>query len=47
MEPRAIANRIIDESIRSALPDEAVRRALLDRELPEKVTLVAIGKAAW
>ena len=47
MELRAIANRIIDESIRSALPDEAVRRALLDRELPEKVTLVAIGKAAW
>lgn len=47
MELKAIANIIIDEAIRSALPDEAVRRALSERELPEKVTLVAIGKAAW
>lgn len=47
MELRAVASRIIDEAIRSALPDEAVKRALSGRELPEKVTLVAIGKAAW
>lgn len=47
MELRTIANKIIDEAIRSALPDEAVKRALRDRPLPDKVTLVAIGKAAW
>ena len=47
MELRTIANKIIDDAIRSALPDEAVKRALQGRDLPEKITLVAIGKAAW
>lgn len=47
MELRTIANQIIDDAIRSALPDEAVKRALQGQDLPEKITLVAIGKAAW
>ena len=47
MELRTTANKIIDEAIRSALPDEAVKRALRDRPLPDNITLVAIGKAAW
>ena len=47
MELRTIADKIIEEAIRSALPDEAVKRALQGRQLPEKITLVAIGKAAW
>lgn len=47
MDLRNAADSIIEESIRSALPDEAVKRALLGRQLPEKITLVAIGKAAW
>ena len=47
MELRTIADKIIAEAIRSALPDEAVKRALQGRQLPEKITLVAIGKAAW
>ena len=47
MKLRTIANKIIDDAIRSALPDEAVKRALQGRDLPEKITLVAIGKAAW
>ena len=47
MDLRTAANRIIEDAIRSALPDEAVKRALSGRDLPEKITLVAIGKAAW
>ena len=47
MDRKAVARWIVDEAIQSALPDEAVRRALAGRELPEKITLVAIGKAAW
>lgn len=47
MDHRAAARRIVEEAIRSALPDEAVKRALTGRDLPEKITLVAIGKAAW
>ncbi|MBP3428252.1 MAG: glycerate kinase [Clostridia bacterium] len=41
------AHTIIRQSIAAVLPDEAVRRALADMDLPPRVTLVAIGKAAW
>ena len=47
MELKTAAKQIIEDAIRAALPDEAVKRALAGRELPEKVALVAIGKAAW
>lgn len=47
MELKTSANQIIDAAIHSALPDEAVKRALVGRELPEKVVLVSVGKAAW
>ena len=48
---RSDANRIIDAAIRSALPDEAVKKALADI-MPRlnnegKLVLVAAGKAAW
>lgn len=45
---RAHADRIVEESIRSVLPDEAVRRALADYA-PDggRTFLVAAGKAAW
>ncbi len=46
MSIRSDANFIIDRAIASAMPDEAVRKALSAAELPEKVYLVAIGKAA-
>ena len=45
---REDAKEIIDASIASALPDNAVKKAL--KKLPacgEKIYLVAIGKAAW
>ena len=45
---RSDADRIISESIRAVLPDEAVRRALRDhRPGPGRTLLVAVGKAAW
>ena len=47
MELRAAANQVISEAIRSALPDEAVLRALTGKELGKRVHLVSIGKAAW
>lgn len=47
MDLRETANKIIEEALRSAQPDTAVRRALEGEALPEHVTLVAIGKAAW
>lgn len=47
MEQKAAAKQIIDNAIFSAMPGCAVQRALEGRELPEKITLVAIGKAAW
>ena len=43
---RKDADFIIERAIASAMPDEAVRKALLNVRLPEKVYLVAIGKAA-
>ena len=44
---RGDAHRIINRALRDALPDEAVRRALSRLSLPGRVTLVAVGKAAW
>jgi len=45
MSIRSDANFIIERAIASAMPDEAVRKALSAVELPDKVYLVAIGKA--
>jgi len=50
MDPvlREHADRIVSESIRAVLPDEAVRRTLKDyRPGPGRTLLVAAGKAAW
>ncbi|MBR4668890.1 MAG: glycerate kinase [Butyrivibrio sp.] len=42
------ASRIIEDSIKAVLPDEAVKRALESFKRPEgKLVLVAAGKAAW
>ena len=46
MTLRQDADFIINRALTSVLPDEAVRRALEAAELPEKVYLAAIGKAA-
>ncbi|MDE5587737.1 MAG: glycerate kinase [Acetatifactor sp.] len=48
MNIREDAERIIRESIKQVLPDEAVVRALQGRSFgPGKVVVVAAGKAAW
>lgn len=47
MTLREMAEAIICEAIASALPNEAVKRALKGRAFPGRVLLVAIGKAAW
>lgn len=47
MDLRSVSAKIIHAAIHSALPDEAVKRALLSHPLSGNVTLVAIGKAAW
>jgi hydroxypyruvate reductase len=44
---RQDAERIVSESIRAVLPDEAVRRALADYHSEGKTVLIAAGKAAW
>lgn len=44
---REVADKIIRESIQKVLPDTAVKRALMGKEFPGKVILVAAGKAAW
>ena len=45
---RADANEIITRSIAAVLPDEAVRRALNDWNLPAgRLYLAAVGKGAW
>ena len=44
---RKHADAIVAASIRAVQPDEAVSRALTDREFPGRVVLVAAGKAAW
>ncbi len=41
------ADAIIKASIEAVLPDNAVRRALENKDFPGKVVLVAAGKAAW
>ena len=51
MTLRQDAEQIIDESIRRVLPDEAVKRALIESGLFGKengrIYLVSVGKAAW
>ena len=44
---RGDAHRIINRALRDALPDRSVKQALSRLSLPECVTLVAVGKAAW
>ncbi len=44
---REHANQIIREAIAAVQPDAAVQRALVGREFPGRVLLVAAGKAAW
>lgn len=46
-ELRADAEKIVRAAIHSALPDEAVCRALKGRIFPGRIFLVAVGKAAW
>lgn len=47
MDLRETANKIIEAALISTRPEAAVRRALETETLPDRVTLVAIGKAAW
>lgn len=47
MDLKATAEKIIREALLCAQPDQAVARALAGEAIPEHVTLVAIGKAAW
>ena len=44
---RGHADAIVQASIQAVLPDNAVRRALENKEFPGRVILVAAGKAAW
>ena len=44
---RGDAHRVINRALRDALPDTAVKEALSRLSLPDSVTLVAVGKAAW
>ena len=46
-ELRMDAERIARAAIEAVKPDEAVRRALKNTVLSERVHLVAVGKAAW
>ena len=48
MSLRSDADKIIEESLRAVLPDQAVKRALKDYAVGEgKTILIAVGKAAW
>lgn len=47
MSIRDDAEIIISSAIKSALPEEAVLRALTNKKFPGRVLLVAVGKAAW
>lgn len=47
MDLRGDAHRIINSAIAAALPGEAVRAALKNLDLGDRITLVAVGKAAW
>ena len=44
---RKDAEKIYTASLREAMPEEAVRRALREMRPVEELVLVAIGKAAW
>ena len=45
---RKDADEIVSAGIKAVLPDEAVKKALADLELPQgRLILVAAGKAAW
>jgi len=44
---RGDANRIIDRALADAMPGNAVRESLKALDLPQSLSLVAIGKAAW
>ena len=47
MSLRSDADKIIEESLRAVLPDQAVKRALKDYAVGEgKTILIAVGKAA-
>lgn len=41
------ASKIIAEAIRNVQPDIAVRNALKNANFPERLYLIAVGKAAW
>lgn len=47
MDLRGDAHRIINAAIAAALPGEAVRAALEEMQPGGRITLVAVGKAAW
>ena len=48
MNLRKDAEKIIEEAIKAALPDSAVKRALDELDFKDnKIHIVAIGKAAW
>ena len=48
MSLRSVADKIIEESLRAVLPDQAVKRALKNYAVGEgKTILIAAGKAAW
>ncbi|WP_343207839.1 glycerate kinase [Anaerolentibacter hominis] len=47
MSIREDADRIIRQSIREMLPNEAVERALKQKNLEGNVVVVAVGKAGW
>ena len=48
MSLRSDADKIIEESLRAVLPDQAVKRALKNYAVGEgKTILIAAGKAAW
>ena len=48
MTMREDAEYIIKESVRTVMPDEAVKRALAGRDFgSSRLYLIAAGKAAW
>lgn len=44
---RQDARTIIDDTLQSVMPYEAVRRALAQKQLSDVITVIAVGKAAW
>ena len=48
MSLRSDADKIIEESLHTVLPDQAVKRALKNYAAGEgRIALIATGKAAW